>query len=166
MEDKITLTYRALIFGGGFWQKLVHSPCNDDRHSYYLHKLNKKIESAQKKTGPIFKKFIEELAAKYGQKDPAGKPIMSGNGLPQADPEQRDAYDDMLDEFMLKTVEVDFKKLPLEMFAHIGKTPMDWEPLEQVAQVSPAQLDEEDRVRKSARAQLHNITGGQSASMQ
>lgn len=139
-KNPITLTHRVLIFGGGFWTKICHTPTPNQQHSYWLHKLNKKMEAAQKKNGKAFRAFLDDLGGKYGIKTPEGKVMMQQNGLPQAKPEERDAFDDMLDKYMDQTLELGIDKIPLQFFEHINKTPMDWEALEQVAEFTEEDL--------------------------
>lgn len=139
-SGKVVFTFGVLMFGGNFWQKVIHTPIQNDQHAYWLNKLKKKMESAQKKIAPEFRAFVKELGEKAGQKDPTGKVIASGGMLPQADNDKREEYDAMLDAFMEKTFETDLDKLPLAYFSHIQKTPMDFDAIEQVAKFDPEQL--------------------------
>lgn len=161
-KEKVLVTNKVVIFGGQFWSKLDQTPCQNDLHSYWLHKLARKLDSTMKKVRPVFTTFMEELGEKYGKKGADGKVVFAQNGLPQADPAHQDAYSDMLDEFMQRTNSVEFSKLPLEYFSHIQKTPMDWEPLEMVAVVSPAILEEKSKNTSAVHEALHAINGGHS----
>lgn len=143
MGQTITLTIRHLLFNNQFWQKLTNTPTRDDKAGYWLNRLFQKVHSAQKAQSPALTKFITELGTKWGMKDPNGKVIMGQNGLPVPGETTRDEYDDMYDQFVNTAVTIDSRTLPLEYFAHIQKTPLDWEILEIVADVKPETMIEE-----------------------
>jgi hypothetical protein len=160
-EDMMVhLTYRALLFGGQFWQKLVQTPCPNDQHSYHIHKLNDKVTRARKKYAGIFEANMTSLGEKCGIKDPAGNVLKDpASHLPQVDPTKRDEYEDLLEEYMHQTVEIGYKKLPYDYFGHIQKTPMDWQVLEHISDVSAEGLEKAENSKKHAHEALRSIGG-------
>lgn len=158
-NTKIVLTMRNLVFGGGFWGKLFHSPCQDKKHSYWLHRLNKQIESVQKKTGPDFKKFVESLGNDFGQKGEDGKVVFGGNGLPQAAKDKREEYDAALEAYMSTTVELSLDKIPLDCFSHITLTPIDWTTMEEIAEFTEADFNKQPEAQGQNQQGLHAIGG-------
>ena len=141
MSEKISITKQALFFGAQTIQKLLHNPA-EDKHGYHLNKLFRKLQSAQKLHGPTAQKFLNALTEEYAEKDEAGKAIVSPQGEPKVSPEKREEYDNKREEFLDQTIEVDAPKLPLEYFAHIKKTPLDWDVIGQISDASPAKLDQ------------------------
>ena len=161
MEEskKVVLTYQGLFFGMQTLGKLLHNPAGD-KHGYWINKLFKKIQSIQKKTGPAVQKWLDDLTEEYGVKDEKGKVIME-NGIPKVAPENREAYEDKREKYLETKVELDFDRLPVSYFAHIQKTPMDWELISQISDASPATLDEFEKSKNHAHEALRAIQGGQ-----
>lgn len=155
--NKIVLTMRNLVFGGSFWGKLFHSPCQDKKHSYWLHRLNKEIERVQKKTGPDFKKFVETLGNDFGQKGDNGKVVFGGNGLPNPAPDKREEYEAALDAYMGTKVELSLDKIPLDCFSHVQLTPIDWTTMEEISEFTEKDFDKEDANEAGRVGNLHAL---------
>lgn len=143
MGQTLTFKIKHLLFNNHFWQKIINTPASNDKAGYWLGRLFQKVQTAQKAQSPLLTKFMTELGDKWGMKDKDGKVIAGQNGLPVPHQEKRDEYDDAYNEFVETDVTVDMRKLPLEYFAHIQKTPLDWEVLEIVADVKPETMVDE-----------------------
>ena len=153
-DKKIKITYQALFFSMNTVGKLLHNATND-KHSYWINKLTRKLQVVQNKLGPQVQKFLDDLSNEYAEKDEKGKPIVN-NGAPKVPAEKREEYDSKREAYLEQTVEVDADKLPVEYFAHIQKTPIDWELIGQLADVTPASLDD----GKPQMPNLHALPGG------
>lgn len=130
-----------LLFNNQFWGKLINTPTTNDKAGYWLNRLFQKVQSAQKEAARPLNKFITELGEKFGEKNDKGVVIMNMNGLPQPKLSMRDEYDDMYEQFVSTQVEIKMHKLSLDLFSHLQKTPLDWEILEMVTDVTPEGLD-------------------------
>ena len=130
-----------LLFNNQFWGKLINTPTTNDKAGYWLHRLFKKVQSAQKEAAKPLNKFIDEIGTKFGEKDAEGNYTIGRNGLPIPNKKFQDEYDDMYEEFVSTKVEITFHKLSLDYFSHLQKNPLDWEILEVVTDVTPEGLD-------------------------
>jgi len=160
-NNKIVLTYQSIFFGGQTLGKLLHNAAND-KHGYWINKLFRKIDKLQKQRGPAAQKFLEDLANEYADKDEKGNPIIN-QGVAQVSAAKREEYETKREEFLDTKVELDFDKLPIEYFAHIQKTPMDWDLIGQISNASPQVLDAQESAKNHAHEALRAIQGGQQA---
>jgi hypothetical protein len=138
-NNNCVVTYECLL-RRVLWDKLAHTPSNNDKAVYWIGKLYRKFSKAQQDVLPLFNKWLKDMGEKYGERDAKGE-IKTDGQWPMVRQDAVEEFKKERDAFMGTTVDLGIHMLPLSYFAHIQKTPIEMETLEQIANITPEALE-------------------------